>query len=104
MRGSNADVLGLDWATTLRAARAALPGRRLQGNVDPMLLFAPQEAIEAEVNRALLEAGPQGHILNVGHGVVQGTPEENVGLFCELARRSGELFAAERRAAAAVAV
>ena len=40
----------------------------------------------------LLQAGPKGHILNVGHGVVQGTPEENVGLFCDLARQSGSLF------------
>jgi uroporphyrinogen decarboxylase len=95
-------MIGLDWATTMRAAKAALPGRRLQGNVDPMVLFGPPAAIEAEVNRVLLEAGPRGHILNVGHGVVQGTPEENVGLFCDLARRSGDLFAAERKAAAAV--
>jgi hypothetical protein len=50
-----------------------------------------QEVIEAEVRRVLLEAGPQGHILNVGHGVVQGTPEENVGYFCELARQSGKI-------------
>jgi hypothetical protein len=49
-----------------------------------------QEVIEAEVKRVLREAGPQGHILNVGHGVVQGTPEENVGYFCELARQSGK--------------
>jgi hypothetical protein len=55
------------------------------------------QAIEAEVRRVLLEAGPQGHILNVGHGVVQGTPEENVGYFCELARQSGSIFAAEQQ-------
>lgn len=41
----------------------------------------------------LLKAGPSGHILNVGHGVIQGTPEAAVGVFCEAARRSGELFA-----------
>lgn len=93
MRASNADVIGLDWATTMRAAKAALgPDHKLQGNVDPMVLFGPHDAIEAEVNKVLLEAGPRGHILNVGHGVVQGTPEESVGWFCELARRSGSLF------------
>jgi uroporphyrinogen decarboxylase len=105
MRASNADVIGLDWATTMTAARAALgPDHKVQGNVDPMVLFGPAEAIESEVNKVLLQAGPRGHILNVGHGVVQGTPEENVGLFCDLARRSGDLFAAQRKAAAAVAV
>ncbi len=41
--------------------------------------------------KVLQQAGPRGHILNVGHGVVQGTPEENVALFCDLARRSGTL-------------
>jgi uroporphyrinogen-III decarboxylase len=69
--------------------------RKVQGNIDPMVLFGTQELIEREVKRCLLEAGPKGHILNVGHGVVQGTPEENVAWFCELARRSGGLFAAE---------
>ncbi len=42
-----------------------------QGNVDPMVLFGPEEAIKAEVERCLRAAGPRGHILNVGHGVVQ---------------------------------
>lgn len=102
--GSNADVIGLDWSTSMTAARAALgPAHKVQGNVDPMILFGPEAAIEAEVTRVLREAGPRGHILNVGHGVVQGTPEEAVGLFCDLARRSGELFAAEERAAGVAA-
>lgn len=68
-----------------------------------MILFAPPEVIEAETNKVLLQAGPRGHILNVGHGVVQGTPEENVALFCDLARRSGALFAAHKQASAAAA-
>lgn len=94
MQGSNADVIGLDWSTDMATARRELgEGRSVQGNVDPMVLFGTQEAIEAEVKKVLLQAGPKGHILNVGHGVVQGTPEENVGLFCELARQSGSLFA-----------
>lgn len=43
------------------------------------------------VTRCLCAAGPQHHILNVGHGVVQGTPEESVKLFCDLARRSAAI-------------
>lgn len=96
--GSNADVIGLDWSTNMRVARQTLgPQHKVQGNVDPMVLFGTQEAIEAEVKRTLLEAGSKGHILNVGHGVVQGTPEENVGYFCELARQSGKLFAEQQQ-------
>lgn len=47
-----------------------------------------QDEIRAAVVRCLLEAGRSRHILNVGHGVIEGTPEENVGLFCQLARES----------------
>lgn len=82
----------------MRVARQTLgPQHKVQGNVDPMVLFGTQEVIEAEVKRVLSEAGPKGHILNVGHGVVQGTPEENVGYFCELARQSGKLFAEQQQ-------
>lgn len=98
MQDSSADVIGLDWSTSMTLARQTLgSAARLQGNVDPMVLFGPPEAIEAEVNRVLLEAGPQGHILNVGHGVVQGTPEENVKFFCDLARQSAALFEAQQQ-------
>lgn len=82
----------------MAVARTTLgPSHKVQGNVDPMVLFGPQAKIEAEVQRVLREAGPKGHILNVGHGVVQGTPEENVGYFCELARQSGAFFAKEQQ-------
>lgn len=89
-----ADVVGLDWSTTMAAARAqAGDGVTLAGNVDPMELFGGEAAIAKAVERCLLEADNAGrargrHILNVGHGVAQGTPEEAVGIFCELARRS----------------
>eukprot|EP00878_Enallax_costatus_P014251 GHUV01014906.1.p1 GENE.GHUV01014906.1~~GHUV01014906.1.p1 ORF type:complete len:352 (+),score=118.96 GHUV01014906.1:828-1883(+) len=96
--GSNADVIGLDWSTSMRVARQTLgPQHKVQGNVDPMILFGTQQVIESEVKRVLLEAGPKGHILNVGHGVVQGTPEQNVGYLCELARQSGKLFAEQQQ-------
>ncbi|GLC42056.1 Uroporphyrinogen decarboxylase [Pleodorina starrii] len=94
MRDTAADVVGLDWAVDMKDARATLgQGVRVQGNVDPMCLFGPEEHIRAEVERCLRAAGPRGHILNVGHGVVQGTPESSVALFCELARQSGQIHA-----------
>lgn len=94
MKSTSADVVGLDWGTEISAARAALgPQRIVQGNVDPMVLFGTEEVIRAEVARCLSQAGPKGHILNVGHGVAQGTPEDNVKLFCQLAYESGEFFA-----------
>ncbi len=50
----------------------------MQGNVDPVVLFADEAAIEAAARDVLQKAGPQGHILNLGHGVLVGTPESAV--------------------------
>jgi uroporphyrinogen decarboxylase len=80
MAESGADALGVDWQTSLGAARRRVGGRvALQGNMDPMALFGPPEAIEREAARILDEfgAGP-GHVFNLGHGVSQHTPPERV--------------------------
>lgn len=86
MEGCTADVLGLDWNTDMAEAREVFPDRVLQGNVDPMVLFGSEEAIRDAVTKCCADAGSRRHILNVGHGVVQQTPEDNVKLFVELAR------------------
>ena len=100
MARCSADVIGLDWSVDMGRARASLGLERVvQGNVDPMVLFGSEAVITAEVERVLQAAGPTRHILNVGHGVAQGTPEENVALFCELARRSGSGSEARRELA-----
>jgi len=65
--------------------------------MDPMYLFASPDRIRQEVANNVRDAGNKKHILNVGHGVVQGTPEENVGHFCDAARAS---VYAEAKAAA----
>ena len=84
-------------------ARAALgPRTTVQGNVDPMVLFGTEADIRQAVATCLSEAGPRGHILNVGHGVAQGTPEENVKLFCQLAHESGAFFKAKAEGAGKV--
>jgi uroporphyrinogen decarboxylase len=81
------DVLGLDWTVNLGAARARVGGRvALQGNLDPMVLFAPPARIEAEVVAALDSFGSPhnpdgsvaGHVFNLGHGINQHTPPEHV--------------------------
>ena len=80
MAASGADALGIDWQTSLATARQRVAGRvALQGNMDPMALFGPPEAIEREAARILDEygAGP-GHVFNLGHGVSQHTPPERV--------------------------
>lgn len=89
MTASTADVIGLDWSTDMADARRIFgPDRVLQGNMDPMYLFADEGRIRREVAQNIAAAGSGKHILNVGHGVVQGTPEANVGIFCDAARKA----------------
>jgi uroporphyrinogen decarboxylase len=61
---------------------------RVQGNLDPAVLFADQSAIGTAVQEVLQKAGRSGHILNLGHGVLVGTPEENVKRVFDLAKQS----------------
>jgi uroporphyrinogen decarboxylase len=73
--GSGAHVMGIDWRIPLSRARAILgPEVAVQGNLDPAALFAPREALEAQIRRVLEEAGPgPGHIFNLGHGIERTT-------------------------------
>ena len=81
------DVVGLDWTCDLGAARRRIDDRvALQGNIDPMVLFASPDAVAAEA-RAVLDSfgAPQaangrwgGHVFNLGHGINQHTPPDNV--------------------------
>jgi uroporphyrinogen decarboxylase len=73
-----ADVVSVDWRTDLRAARARLPGRALQGNLDPAFLFAAPEKLAAEARRVLTSGLGGAHIFNLGHGIWPDTPIEAV--------------------------
>ncbi|MFZ9335548.1 MAG: uroporphyrinogen decarboxylase [Burkholderiaceae bacterium] len=86
------EVLGLDWTVNLGQARALVGGTHaLQGNVDPNVLFAPPEAIRAEVAKVLESFGlphtgdgyGAGHIFNLGHGISQYTPPEHVSVLVD---------------------
>lgn len=75
-----ADVVGVDWRVPLdEATRRVGPGKALQGNLDPAVLFAGSAAVESEVRRIAAEAdraiaaGAAGHIFNLGHGVLPDT-------------------------------
>src|SRR5580698_5039444 len=80
MRETTADVLGLDWRIPLDEGwRAVGHTRAVQGNLDPITLFAPEDVLQARVNEILkLANGRPGHIFNLGHGIVPGTPVDNV--------------------------
>ena len=80
MSETEADVLGLDWRIPLDEGwRAVGYGTAVQGNLDPITLFAPLDVLESRVREVLaLAAGRPGHIFNLGHGIVPGTPVDNV--------------------------
>ena len=86
------DAVGLDWSTDLGAARRRVGERcALQGNLDPMALFAPAEALRREVDAVLGAYGPLcdsagrwgGHVFNLGHGISQFTPPDNVAVLVD---------------------
>jgi uroporphyrinogen decarboxylase len=73
-------VIGLDWRVELDHAWDRLgPGVAVQGNLDPVVLFAPIPEIERQAKRILAEAaGRPGHIFNLGHGILPHTPVDHV--------------------------
>jgi uroporphyrinogen decarboxylase len=75
MGEAGADVVGVDWRTPLdQATRLIGPNRSVQGNLDPAVLFAPPEVVDAEVRRVLDEGQvAPGHVFNLGHGVLPET-------------------------------
>jgi uroporphyrinogen decarboxylase len=83
-----ADAVGLDWTVNLGAARARVGHKvALQGNLDPVVLFAGAEQIRAETTKVLQSFGaPQagaGHVFNLGHGISQFTPPEAVSVLVD---------------------
>ncbi len=80
------DVIGVDWRIDLDVAwRRIGHDRAVQGNLDPVTLFAPRGELRKQVRRVLQEAaGRPGHIFNLGHGILPQTPVENVVALVEM--------------------
>lgn len=75
MRRTGADVLSLDWRIALSQARGRVGvDLALQGNVDPAILLTTPELVTAAALATIADAGPLGHILNLGHGILPATP------------------------------
>ncbi len=74
------DAIGLDWTMDIGAARRRVGNRvALQGNLDPAVLLSTPEAVRREAEQVLAAFGSgTGHVFNLGHGVSQFTPPENV--------------------------
>jgi uroporphyrinogen decarboxylase len=80
LRDAGASVVGVDWRTDLDVAWKTLGDEvALQGNLDPLTLFAPEDLLLRRIDDVLARAGGRpGHIFNLGHGVLPGTDPERV--------------------------
>jgi uroporphyrinogen decarboxylase len=79
------DAVGLDWTMDIGRARQLVGDKvALQGNHDPNVLFAPPDTVAAETRRVLDAYGNHpGHVFNLGHGISQFTPPENVSVLVD---------------------
>jgi uroporphyrinogen decarboxylase len=77
-------VIGIDWRTPIEEARRRLgSGVALQGNLDPILLFAPREELGRRASDLLHRAGKLGYVFNLGHGILPQTDPDQVRFLCD---------------------
>ena len=89
MAESCADVLGFDWRIDMGAARSLAPSSKtLQGNMDPTMLYAPEEALRAEIRRVCAAAGPDHHVFNLGHGILPDVDPAALAIVVDEVRKS----------------
>ena len=84
---SGADVLSVDWRVPLAEARRRAPRRALQGNLDPGMLLGEPADVAARVRAMVQATGGEGHVVNLGHGVLPGSRLECVDAFFDAARQ-----------------
>ena len=88
-RETGADVVGLDWRMDLQPSRAQLgPTLAVQGNLDPAVLLGTPDIIRQRAREVLEQAGPVGHIFNLGHGILPQTPPDHARVLVDAVRES----------------
>jgi len=94
MQESGAEVIGLDWRIPLDTGWKSLGWKgAVQGNLDPVLLFADWKEINSRAENILRQAaGRPGHIFNLGHGILPETPVDNVIALCAYVREHSAEF------------
>jgi uroporphyrinogen decarboxylase len=94
MPQSGVDIVSVDWTVDMAEARQRLGSNvKVQGNMDPGVLFGSQDFIRDRILDNIRKAGNRGHIFNLGHGVLPKTPEDNVRFFFETAKQADKLLA-----------
>jgi uroporphyrinogen decarboxylase len=88
LHAAGGDVMGVDWRINIDQAWMDISYRSaIQGNLDPVALFAPLPELKLRVNELLKRTGARpGHIFNLGHGILPETPVENVKAVVQMVR------------------
>ncbi|GAB4544042.1 MAG: uroporphyrinogen decarboxylase [Anaerolineae bacterium] len=91
IKEAGGDVIGVDWRVDLADAWRRLGDEvAIQGNLDPVALFAPLPELEGQVRHVLAQAGGRpGHIFNLGHGILPETPVEHVAALVDMVHELG---------------
>jgi len=84
MAKTGVDIISLDWTVDIEEACKRIPSEiGIQGNVDPGILFGNKESIKERIDDTFKKIKDRKYILNLGHGILPGTPEENAQTFFE---------------------
>lgn len=95
MAQTGVDIVSVDWTVDITEARRRLgPDVGIQGNIDPCVLFGSKELIRDRILDTVKKGEGARHILNLGHGILPGTPEENAAHFFETSKHVHELLTA----------
>lgn len=82
-------MISLDQFVNMKSARERLgQGIPVSGNIDPLVLLGPASCVKDAVRTCVRDAGGEGHILNLGHGVLQQTPESAVATLVDAAKEA----------------
>lgn len=88
MAASGVDIVSLDWTVSVEEALRRLgPEVGIQGNLDPMLLFAPDHVIRQRTEAVLRAGKGRRHIMNLGHGIDASTPEPKAKVFIDTVKQ-----------------
>ena len=81
---SGVDIISLDWTVSIKDARKRIGNKiGIQGNLDPMVLFGPDEQIKSQTEAILKSVGGRNHVMNLGHGIDATTPEPKAKFFVD---------------------
>jgi uroporphyrinogen decarboxylase len=95
MGASGCDMVSLDWTVDMAVGRQRIGANiGAQGNMDPCVLYGSQDFIRDRILDTMRKAGRHQHVMNLGHGVLPTTPEDNVRFFFETAKNANELLGA----------